>query len=99
MSEYQQIGWSRVAIASRLSSPTPTAASYSQMLQNLRPALREILAGWIVCLAIAAGCFGGLAAAGAVRDGWTTASISPDRPAAVASATDRAVYAGRDGKC
>jgi hypothetical protein len=93
------MGLSRVAISSRLTLLRPAADSCSHSLWRLSPAVREIVGGWLVCLAVAAGCFGGLAAIALARDGGTAAVISLDRVDTVASDTDRTLTADRRRRC
>lgn len=87
MSEREEIGLSRVAISSR------------HNLWRLSPAVREIAGAWLVCLAVAAGCFGCLAAITPARDGGTAAVIGLDRLDSVASDTDRTLTADRQRRC
>lgn len=46
---------------------------------SLSPEFREVIAAWLVCLAVAAGCLTLLAATAAERDGGAAALISQDR--------------------
>jgi hypothetical protein len=56
--------------------------------------LREVIAAWLVCLAVAAGCFTLLSAAAPWLDGRSEALISTDPVATVATAE-----AHRHGRC
>ena len=55
---------------------------------------RDVIGAWLVCLAIAVGCFGLLAAANSDRGGASAALINPDPVATVAAAQDH-----RPGRC
>ena len=44
-----------------------------------RPEFREVIAAWLVCLAVAAGCLTLLAATAAERGGGSAALINPER--------------------
>ncbi len=45
----------------------------------LWPEFREVIAAWLVCLAVAAGCLTLLAATAAERGGGSAALINPER--------------------
>ena len=97
--ERHEIGLSRVAIAGRPSPLSPAPDSYANSRWRLSPAVREIVGGWLVCLAVAAGCFGWLATIAPARDGGTAAVIGLDRVDTVASDTDRTLTADRQPRC
>lgn len=99
MSEREEMGLSGGTIISRPSLLSPAADNYANSRWRLSPAAREIVGGWLVCLAIAAGCFGGLATIAPARDDGTAAVIGVDRVAVVASDADRTVTAGRQRRC
>ena len=99
MSEREETGLSRVTIISRPSLLSPAADNYANSRWRLSPAVREIVGGWLVCLAVAAGCFGGLAAIAPARDGGTAAVIGLDRVDTVASDTDRTFTPRRHRRC
>jgi hypothetical protein len=99
MSERHEIGFSRVAIVGRPSPLSPAPDSCANGSWRLSPAVREIVGGWLVCLAVAAGCFGGLAAIAPARDGRTAAVIGLDRATTVASDPGRILTADRQSRC
>lgn len=67
---------------------------------TLNPAIRDIIAAWLVCLVVAAGCFTLLAAAAApVPDGPAKALIGPGPAATVAAAGAYRAEAHRHGRC
>ncbi len=55
---------------------------------------RDVIGAWVVCLAIAVGCFGLLAAASPDGRGMPTALINPGPIATVATAQNQ-----RPGRC
>lgn len=99
MGEREEIGLSRVAISSHRTLLHPAADSYSHSLWKLNPAVREIIGGWLVCFAVAVGCFGCLAAIAPARDGGTTVVIGLDGVDMVASNTDRTLTPHRQSRC
>ncbi len=99
MGEREEIGLSRVAISRHRTLLHPAADSYSHSLWRLNPAVREIIGGWLVCFAVAAGCFGCLAAITPARDAGTAAVIGLDRVDMVASNTDRTLTPPRQRRC
>ncbi len=61
--------------------------------------VRDVIGAWLVCLAVAAGCFTWLAAAGPGADDQPEMSISPGPSAAAAVAEADRGAAHRRGKC
>ncbi len=61
--------------------------------------MREVIGGWLVCAAVAAGCLTLLTAAAPGRGGPPEALISPDPVATVAAADAYHAQAHRRGRC
>ncbi len=66
---------------------------------TLSPTIRDIIAAWLVCLVVAAGCFTLLAAAAPVPEGPAKALIGPGPAATVAAAGADRADAYRHGRC
>ena len=61
--------------------------------------VRDVVGGWLVCLAVAAGCFALLAAAAPERGGPRAALLNPAAIATLAAAETHRADAHRPGRC